>query len=633
MQSVKASWYKYLNLFLGGMSLFVVAGFFITYFIYPNLQNPLGLNPVVLGISIVHLVYSLGFFWMLHRKQPWTAGLLSLVPVTLTNIAMVHSTGSFESIYFSVWIILTLISGIFGIYVISGYLFLVTIYFILLTSTGDFGPPVDIKIATTLLALSYIAAGLSYLLWRRHYKIDTSSDHVVSLSSELEREQLKSEILINAIADTVIVIDTKGAIQLFNPAAGLLTGWKQQEAMGLDYRSVIKLRALEPVKGDETPKQKFEDPFAASLKSGQASKVNALELETKSGKRLIVSIVTSPIKTGEKVSGVIGVLRDVSEEKRQERQRAEFISTASHEMRTPVAAIEGYLALAMNDRVSKIDSKARSYLEKAHESTQHLGELFRDLLTAAKSEDGRLSNHPKVIDIGQYLEKIVEDMRFTAEKKGLKIDFVVAGPENKGGAVVRPLYYVYVDPERIREVFTNLISNSIKFTEEGGITVGLRGQDDYVQLSVRDTGLGIPPEDIPHLFQKFYRVDNSATRSIGGTGLGLFISRSIIEMYKGQIWVESQLGQGSTFYINLPRLSQQKAEELKKKEEAAAASDSGQPDHVPAPKPAAAESHAPQQNPTPQTARQTPANQSANQQVPATTLANTEKSRQNPNAQ
>jgi signal transduction histidine kinase len=116
----------------------------------------------------------------------------------------------------------------------------------------------------------------------------------------------------------------------------------------------------------------------------------------------------------------------------------------------------------------------------------------------------------------------------------------------------------------MREVITNLFDNAVKYTPSGKVSLGLTGNTEVVQIYIRDTGPGIPAEDIPHLFQKFYRVDNSATRTIGGTGLGLFICRKIVEIYKGKIWAESQVGIGSTFYINLPRLSTQKASELQR---------------------------------------------------------------------
>jgi signal transduction histidine kinase len=265
------------------------------------------------------------------------------------------------------------------------------------------------------------------------------------------------------------------------------------------------------------------------------------------------------------------VFRDVTQERAEEQQHADFISTASHEMRTPVAAIEGYLALALNDKVATIDNRARDYLEKAHSSTQHLGELFQDLLTSAKAEDGRLTSHPGVIELGAFLEQLTSDLRLVAEKKALFVEYVFGSSNvvdatggEAGEKVIRPLYYVYADPDRLREVVTNLFDNAVKYTPEGKISLGLAGDDQVAQCYVRDTGPGIPADDIPHLFQKFYRVDNSATRTIGGTGLGLFICRKIIELYGGRIWAESELGKGSTFYINLPRLTTERAAELQR---------------------------------------------------------------------
>jgi signal transduction histidine kinase len=240
-------------------------------------------------------------------------------------------------------------------------------------------------------------------------------------------------------------------------------------------------------------------------------------------------------------------------------------------MRTPVAAIEGYLALALNEKVSHIDSKARTYLEKAHASTQSLGSLFQDLLTSAKAEDGRLINHPVVTEMGAFLQKHTEDMRFAAEKKGLLLDYLIGSADGitvaeSSQKLVRPLYYVNVDQDRISEVIINLFDNAIKYTQSGKITVGLTGDDKTVQIRLQDTGQGIPPEDAAHLFQKFYRVDNSATRSIGGSGLGLFICRKIIEMYDGRIWVESEVDKGSTFFISLPRISNERAVTLQAQE-------------------------------------------------------------------
>jgi PAS domain S-box-containing protein len=405
----------------------------------------------------------------------------------------------------------------------------------------------------------------------RHKKSGGSDS---KLATSLQDEKLKSGIILNAIEDGVVLVDAMHTIQLFNPGAATITGWNASDATGLNWQAVFKL-----VNKKGEPADPATDPMTQVFTTKQTIRDNTANLQTKSGKILALSLVVSPIlDKAQNVTGAVGIFRDVSEERQEEAQRAEFISTASHEMRTPVAAIEGYLALALNDKVSTVDSRARGFLEKAHASTQHLGKLFQDLLTSAKAEDGRLTNHPDVVEMSAFTEQLVSDLKFTAEKKGLGVEFVFGSfgtidaskgkddPENK---VVNPLYYVNVDPDRLREVITNLFDNGVKYTEEGKISIGLTGNDQVVQLFVRDTGPGIPPEDVPHLFQKFYRVDSSATRAIGGTGLGLFICRKIVELYGGRIWVESELGKGSTFYINLPRLDTVRAEELKAKTAAA----------------------------------------------------------------
>lgn len=387
-----------------------------------------------------------------------------------------------------------------------------------------------------------------------------------ALASSLQTEKIKSDVILSSIDDGVIYLDAVGTIQLFNPAAGKITGWLAGEAVGIDYRSVVSVVDDKGVAYLET-----DHPFAQVLKTHQAYRDANASLKSKNSAIIAIDMSVTPIVDADgELQGVVGVVRDVTEQRKAEKQRADFISTASHEMRTPVAAIEGYLALALNDKVSKIDVKARSFLEKAHESTQHLGKLFQDLLTSAKAEDGRLSSHPIAVEMGDYLEKITNDLRFVAEKKGLAMEFLVGSSGSNGfsdaSKMIKPLYYVHADADRMREVITNLFDNAVKYTETGKITIGLTGDDKVVQFRIHDTGPGIPADDLPHLFQKFYRVDNSATRTIGGTGLGLFICKKIVELYGGRIWVESTVGMGSTFLINLPRLTSEKAAQLQAQE-------------------------------------------------------------------
>ncbi len=385
------------------------------------------------------------------------------------------------------------------------------------------------------------------------------------MAVNLQDQQLRFEIIINGIDDGVVLIDPEGTIQLVNPGAGRITGWPIEEADGINISQVMPL-----VNEKGEPYAEAGNPFSLIFHTDQTMRDNNAYVLTRGKTALPINLSLTPLlNESNEVTAAVAVFRDVSQERAEEKQRADFISTASHEMRTPVAAIEGYLSLALNEKVSTIDKRARDYLEKAHTSTQHLGKLFQDLLTSAKASDGRLTSHPTVVELGAFLEQLTTELRFVAEKKGLFMDFIVgsSGTINatkSGTRVVRPFYYVHVDPDRLREVVTNLFDNAVKYTPEGKILIGLTGNEQVAQCYIKDTGPGIPADDLPHLFQKFYRVDNSATRTIGGTGLGLFICRKIVELYNGRIWAESEVGKGSTFYINLPRLTSEKAAELQR---------------------------------------------------------------------
>ena len=465
------------------------------------------------------------------------------------------------------WFAQVLLSGMFGHLVTVGTGFVITFYYVI-ALTGYHREVIISPFAISMVIVSYVFGLISFFLWKRFY-VNSDSQKVNQLSGQLKGKQQQSEVLIQAISDAVIVVDLESKITLLNPAAAKMTGWSVEEAVGIDIELVAKFSQED---GKELPENL--QPFRSVLSNGKQFE-STLQLNGRDGKtNTIVSVVNSPViqPKSSQVIGSVAVLRDVSKARSEEHRSADFISTASHEMRTPVAAIEGYLALALNEKVSKIDTKAREFLVKAHESTQRLGKLFQDLLTSAKAEDGRLVNHPVVTEMGKFLEQIVDGLRFTAEKKGLLMDFTIGNstaekPDvSAGGKVVKPLYYTSIDPDRMGEVITNLFDNAVKYSEVGKISVGLTGNDELIQFYIQDTGNGIPAEDIPHLFQKFYRVDNSTTRTIGGTGLGLFICRKIVELYGGRIWVESEQRKGSTFYINIPRLSAQKAASEQAKE-------------------------------------------------------------------
>jgi PAS domain S-box-containing protein len=378
--------------------------------------------------------------------------------------------------------------------------------------------------------------------------------------------QQKLAVIINTIEDGLILIDNNKNIQLFNPSASKISGWKQEDALNININLVLKL-----VNNKNEPYSQDQNPIDKAFLTQEIIRDNDAYLQTRSNSFIPINLSISPVKNQNEVTALVIGFRNVSSEREEEQRKADFISTASHEMRTPVAAIEGYLSLALNEKVATIDNRARDYLNKAHTTIQHLGKLFQDLLTSSKAEDGRLVNHPTVVEMVSFLEQVSNDLKFEATKKGLFSEFLIGSADRIDASVnnlnenksIKPLYYAYVDPDRFNEAITNLYDNAVKYTEQGKITIGVTADNNLIQIYVKDTGSGIPKDDIPHLFQKFYRVDNSATRTIGGTGLGLFITKKIIELYSGKIWINSEPNKGTTFFINLPRLSSEKAINLK----------------------------------------------------------------------
>ncbi len=559
-RAVAPRWYDHANDAMLVLSALLVLAYVSLEFIFTDIQAEINLSiPITtLVLSVLALIYSLGVYRFVAKKSHLFAGLISYLLMSTALASLILGTGGLQSQFIALWMIPAMLSYMYGLPILV-FSWLATNAYLVAEALGATGNNADLTLTVLYFITLQLPFMVSYMIWRRSAITKGSSTD----QSLFNNSDLSADLLIESIAEGVIVVDTEGEVQLFNKASEDITGWNKADALGLNYRSVFK---VVNEKGEAV--EKGQDPIKMVLASNKSTINNELSLRTRSDKTVEVTLVISPIEDKDgSAKAVVVVFRDVSQERNQQRQRAEFISTASHEMRTPVAAIEGYLALALNDKVSKIDSAARGYLDKAHTSTQHLGKLFQDLLTAAKSEDGRLTNNPAVTDMSAFMEQIVEDMRFAAEKKGLQvIQSFGAGAGKAGTPNMSPVYLANVDPERIREVLTNLFDNAVKYTEEGKITIGFSGTQDTVTISIADTGAGIPAEDIRHLFQKFYRVDNSATQKVGGTGLGLFISKKIIELYHGRIWVESKLGEGSTFFIELPRLDQGKADQLKQLE-------------------------------------------------------------------
>ncbi len=518
-------------------------------FIPTGYQLPIGLSVSDLAAGVAgvgSLIVLILCFW-LPRKHEIGIGIFVYLLTVAVAATTIITSGGVVSPFLVMWIIVAIFAGFFGA-IILGIMGLLVILQIIATSVQQ---GINMQFIIGYLFFGFLPLIFSLVLWIRRQKTD---DNTSNLENRLSAVESKSDVVINAIDDGVLAISKDGNIELINPSAQQIIGWDQGDALGLNWKSVLKL-----VTSDGKDVEDLENPIAQSLSKNQPTHNDKLFLLTSSEKRILVSIVSSPVGTdGE---GIIVVFRDITKEKAEEREQAEFISTASHEMRTPVASIEGYLGLALNPATAHIDEKARDFITKAHESAQHLGRLFQDLLDISKVEDGRMKNNPKIINVNEFLKDIFDGLAIKANEKQLNYIFMpdIVGESKEKS--LQPIFYANIDPDHFREVVSNLIENAIKYTPSGEVVVNITGDDKQISVSVKDSGIGIPAEDIPHLFQKFYRVDNSDTREIGGTGLGLYLSRRLAEAMSGNLRVESKYKEGSTFYLEIPRMNSSDAKQ------------------------------------------------------------------------
>ena len=518
-------------------------------FIPTGYQLPIGLSVSDLAAGVAgigSLIVLILCFW-LPRKHETEIGIFVYLLTVAVAATTIITSGGVISPFLVMWIIVAIFAGFFGA-IILGIMGLLVILQIIATGVQQ---GINIQFIIGYLFFGFLPLIFSLVLWIRRQKTD---DNTSNLENRLSAVENKSDVVINAIDDGVLAISKDGNIELINPSAQQIIGWDQGDALGLNWKSVLKL-----VTSDGKDVEDLENPIAQSLSKNQPTHNDKLFLLTSSEKRILVSIVSSPVGTdGE---GIIVVFRDITKEKAEEREQAEFISTASHEMRTPVASIEGYLGLALNPATAHIDEKARDFITKAHESAQHLGRLFQDLLDISKVEDGRMKNNPKIINVNEFLKDIFDGLATKANEKQLNYIFMPDIIDEGKEKSLQPIFYANIDPDHFREVVSNLIENAIKYTPSGEVVVNITGDDKQISVSVKDSGIGIPAEDIPHLFQKFYRVDNSDTREIGGTGLGLYLSRRLAEAMSGNLRVESKYKEGSTFYLEIPRMNSSEAKQ------------------------------------------------------------------------
>lgn len=359
--------------------------------------------------------------------------------------------------------------------------------------------------------------------------------HLGEILHEQEIEAGQKQAILASISDGVIASNAEGNIMLINPAA--------EHILGVDGSSFMGQPLQQLVAGLNAFNQKELSKALASLqksKTHQAMREIILGID----EQIINARLTLALTPKQKQVGTVTVLRDTTKEVEADRVKSEFVATVSHELRTPMTSIMGYVYL-MQQGVSgdSLAPQQKDFLNIIKDNAERLACLINDLLDISRIEAGKIELNLEELHLEEIVENVFNLMLVPAQNKGLALQIMPTPPD---------LPLIYADRNRIIQVLTNLVGNAISYTEEGTVTIGLEAVAGMVKVCVQDTGIGISSDDLPRIFNRFYRAEHDVVQASSGTGLGLAITQSFVEMHNGRIWVESQEKQGSTFSFVLP---------------------------------------------------------------------------------
>jgi two-component system, OmpR family, phosphate regulon sensor histidine kinase PhoR len=499
-------------------------------------------QPVSKAITALGFITVLGFGVLKFIKNEFIEK-HALIYVGVLHIAVASVLGlatNVGSMYFFLWAMLVYIANFYfnrkGAF-ISLLLLALTLEVSVARAALNSTDLIDLSLKAVLQWLIILGITLFFIdtesvTARQKQDLTASADQV-----ELERERLLS--LVNSMSDAVIATDDKGQVKLFNAAAmGILDTNKNLIGMMLgDFMSVIdQARTTVDILGLVTSKKvvsTYTDYF----------------LVYEGGEKINIFLGISPIKLGyshETESGFIITFRDITREKSLEEERNEFISVVSHELRTPIAITEANISNAqfIVDQ-GKDPGAIKSALEAAHRQALYLANMINDLSTLSRAERGKLDSVTEDISPIEIMRGLYDDYNKEAHQKGLELISEI--PDGLPEAITSNRLYV-------REILQNFVTNAIKYTRDGTVTISAVAKNKGVEFSVKDTGIGISKSDQKRVFDKFFRSEDFRTRENSGTGLGLYITQKLMKLIQAEISMKSQLNVGSTFIVYIPSL-------------------------------------------------------------------------------
>ena len=338
-----------------------------------------------------------------------------------------------------------------------------------------------------------------------------------------EKEQLSS--ILSSMADGVITFSRDGSILITNPPAEhfLQTWYYEQD---VNNQQVPELPA--------NVVHLFQTVVETETERSAELKIQ--------GKTWV--ILMSPLYNQTKIRGAVAVLRDMSEERKLDKSRKDFIANVSHELRTPISMLQGY-SEAIIDDIASTDEEKKEIAQVIYDESLRMGRLVNELLDLARMEAGHVQLHLESVAMVEFTERVLRKFQGLAKEKYIKLSL---------NGKVEDEFEAMIDSDRMEQVLTNLIDNAIRHTDDyGEVKLHLDKSQSEIHFSVQDTGAGIPKEDLPFVFERFYKADKARTRGKSGTGLGLAIAKNIVEAHQGIIAVESELNEGTTFFIKLPK--------------------------------------------------------------------------------